>query len=74
MNAVNGTRIAGIIKFFNTQSGYGFIIRDDGQRDVFVHKKDLQPSLRFQLNKDDKVTFTVVDTDRGPQARELERV
>lgn len=74
MTAVNGsTRVAGTIKFFNTQSGYGFILRDDGARDVFVHKKDLPPALRLLL-EGDKVTFTVVDTDRGPQARELERV
>jgi len=47
----------GTVKFFNDEKGYGFIMRDDGKADVFVHISGLQSAE--SLRPGDKVTFEV---------------
>lgn len=49
----------GIVKFFNESKGFGFIIPDDGSRDVFVHSSKLGG---LKIQQDDKVKF---DTEQG---------
>lgn len=56
-------RVTGKVKWFNTQKGLGFLSRDDGGEDVFVHRRQLQPDPakggRF-LDRGDRVEFDVV--------------
>jgi CspA family cold shock protein len=47
----------GQVKFFNTDKGFGFIVPDDGGKDVFVHVKDLSKSGIEFLSKDQQVSY-----------------
>ena len=49
----------GVVKFFNTAKGFGFIAPEDGSKDVFVHISSLQRCGVETLNEDDNVEFTV---------------
>jgi cold shock protein len=55
----------GTVKFFNAAKGFGFIVPDNGGKDLFVHANDLGGA---QLNEGDKVEFEVVEGKKGPQA------
>ena len=57
----------GIVKFFNTQKGFGFITPGDGSRDVFVHISAVERSGMTTLNEGQRLTYDVV-TERGKQA------
>ena len=65
--------IKGKVKWFNPQKGYGFIEREDKEKDVFVHASALRDAgLRF-LNEGDELTFEVEDGDKGPSAVKLQK-
>ncbi len=57
----------GIVKWFNSEKGYGFITIDGGN-DVFVHFSAIQGDGFKSLDEGQRVEFDVVDGDRGPQA------
>jgi len=61
-------RIQGRVKWFNEEKGYGFIARDDGGDDVFLHFSALsQPGFKT-IAEDAKVEFEVEMGPRGPKA------
>lgn len=63
----------GVVKWFNEKRGFGFIQQDEGG-DIFVHHSSINmPGFRT-LNEGDRVTFDVVETDRGPAARNVTKV
>ena len=47
----------GIVKFYNSQKGFGFIQPDDGGKDVFVHATALERAGMMGLNEGQKVSF-----------------
>jgi CspA family cold shock protein len=59
--------VTGVVKFFNTQKGFGFIQPTDGSKDVFVHISAVERSGMSTLNEGQKVTFEVV-SERGKLA------
>ena len=59
----------GEVKWFNSNKGYGFIMRGNGE-EIFVHYRSLQGENR-QLKPGQKVAFSVVESDRGVQAQNV---
>ncbi len=67
-------RQSGIVKFYNSQKGYGFITPDDGGKDVFVHVTAVEQSGIGSLDEGMRVSFeTEPDKHgKGPKAINLE--
>jgi CspA family cold shock protein len=59
----------GIVKWFNSQKGFGFIQPSNGGRDVFVHISAVERAGMSNLNEGQAVTFDIV-TNRGKSAAE----
>ena len=65
--------LKGKVKWFNGTKGYGFIEREDKEKDVFVHSSAVRDAgLRF-LNEGDEVTFDVEDGAKGRAAVNLQK-
>lgn len=53
----------GIVKFFNSQKGFGFIVQDGGGPDVFVHISAVERAGMGNLNEGQKLSFDI-EADR----------
>ena len=62
------SKTTGVVKWFNSEKGYGFIAQQDGGADVFVHFRAIVSEGFRSLNAGDRVSFTVSQGARGPQA------
>ncbi|OCI29446.1 cold-shock protein [Oerskovia enterophila] len=61
----------GTVSWYDDIKGFGFIAPDSGGDDVFVHVKALGSGLT-ELSEGDRVTYDVVDGDKGPNARNVQ--
>ena len=66
-----GNREQGKVKWFNVSKGYGFVTRESGE-DIFVHFRSIRGEGRRSLREGQAVAFTVTDSDKGPQAEDVE--
>ena len=57
----------GVVKWFNSEKGYGFIQVDNGP-DVFVHYSAIQSDGYRSLEQDQRVEFEISQGQKGPQA------
>lgn len=62
----------GTVTFYDAGKGFGFATVDDGSDDVFVHARMLQGVT--ELAEGDRISFAVVDSERGPQATDVRLV
>ncbi len=64
-------RIIGKVKWFNDAKGFGFLTRDDGGKDCFVHHTAIQGQGFKSLAEGARVEFDVVDGPKGPSAQNV---
>ncbi|MGW7099617.1 cold-shock protein [Streptomyces sp. NPDC054838] len=62
---------SGIVKWFNSEKGFGFIEQDGGGPDVFVHYSAISAAGFRELQEGQKVTFDVTQGPKGPQAENV---
>ncbi|KRN04419.1 cold-shock protein [Holzapfeliella floricola] len=64
--------INGTVKWFNADKGFGFITQENGE-DVFAHFSAIQSDGFKTLDEGQKVTFDIEQSDRGPQAVNIQK-
>jgi len=64
--------INGKVKWFNSTKGFGFIAREDNEKDVFVHSSAAQ-AANVELREGDAITFDVEQGQKGPSAINLQK-
>jgi len=69
----DGPREEGQVKWFNVSKGFGFITKDDGE-EIFVHFRSIRGGGRRGLKDGQRVSFVVADSDKGPQAEDVEGI
>ena len=62
----------GTVKWFSNEKGYGFIERGNGEADVFVHFSAIQGEGYKSLTEGQRVSFEVVQGDKGLQAANVQ--
>jgi len=67
-------RTTGTVKWFNDSKGFGFITRDDGQKDCFVHHSAIEGQGFKTLAEGERVEFDVVQGAKGPAAENVTKV
>ncbi|MBX3560675.1 MAG: CspA family cold shock protein [Sphingomonas sp.] len=65
---LTGEKASGTVKFFNAAKGFGFITRDDGQPDAFVHISAVERAGMISLNEGDRIEFELEVDRRGKTA------
>lgn len=63
----------GVVKWFNSEKGYGFITPDDGSDDVFAHFSNIQSNGFRTLEEGDKVEFEITRGPKGLQASDIQK-
>jgi CspA family cold shock protein len=65
----------GVVKFFNSNKGFGFCSMDGGGGDVFIHNNALKRSgIESGVNQGDRLEFDVIEVDgKAPKAENIKR-
>ena len=63
----------GKVKWFNGAKGYGFIEREDKEKDVFIHMSALRDAGMKGLEEGQALTFDIEEGPKGPNAVNLQK-
>jgi len=66
--------LTGTVKWFNNAKGYGFIVQDNGEKDVFVHHSAIAMEGYRSLNEGERVEYEIEQTPKGPAAVNVHKV
>ena len=66
--------LKGKVKWFNPSKGFGFVERDDKEKDVFVHISAVKEAGISKLFENDKLEFELIDGPKGPSAGNLRKL
>ncbi|MDX1734687.1 MAG: cold-shock protein [Halioglobus sp.] len=67
-------RVSGTVKWFNNAKGFGFITREEGDDDVFVHFRSILGDGYRTLNEGQAVEFKLIQGPKGLQAEEVQKL
>ncbi|KAA1194212.1 cold-shock protein [Pseudohalioglobus sediminis] len=67
-------RVSGTVKWFNNAKGFGFITREEGDADVFVHFRSIQGDGYRTLNEGQQVEFNLIEGPKGLQAEDVHKL
>ena len=68
------SKLKGTVKWFNGKKGFGFIEREDKEKDAFVHASAVKAAGMRYLNEGDKLEFSLEDGPKGPSAVNLKKI
>ena len=71
---VVGENLEGFVRWFSNKKGYGFVVQDGDDKDIFAHYSSVQEEGYRSLKENQRVTFTLVETGRGLQASDIRKV
>ena len=66
--------LKGTVKWFNGKKGFGFIEREDKEKDAFVHITAVKAAGLKDLQESDKLEFILEDGPKGPSAVNLKKL
>ena len=66
--------LKGTVKWFDGKKGFGFIEREDKEKDAFVHASAVKATGMRYLDEGDKLEFTLEDGPKGPSAVNLKKI
>ena len=64
----------GKVKWFNENRGYGFIRREEGGNEVYVHYSDIVGEGFRTLSEGEEVEFDLQEGERGPEAKNVRKL
>jgi CspA family cold shock protein len=67
-------RVNGTVKWFNNAKGFGFITRQEGDEDIFVHFRSIQGDGYRTLNEGQTVELTMTQGPKGLQAEDVQKL
>lgn len=65
--------MTGTVNWFNPEKGFGFITPDEGEKDVFFHRTQLQDKVEL-VQEGQKVSFVIGAGIKGPEAKEIKLI
>ncbi len=63
----------GKVKWFSNVKGYGFLEKEGGSQDIFVHYSSIQSEGYKKLEEGEEVSFEIIQGEKGPQATNVVR-
>ena len=67
-------RLKGTVKWFSSNKGYGFIEREDGKKDIFVHISVVNNAGLKTLKSGEVVTFEVENSEKGETSTNIQKI